>query len=118
VVSVEDSGISVIEVLPEFEEGLHRIELMKELEVVFVFDRSQGYDLLVHPRGDPRNPEMGVFCTHSPRRPNPLGLSRVMLLEREGRRLKVQGLDAWVGTPVLDVKGAPGKDFDWSCTDR
>ncbi len=116
--SVEDYGISVIEVYPEFEPGLYHIEQMAELDVMFVFDRSQGYEFLVHPRGDPVNPEMGVFCTRSPRRPNPLGLSRVRLLERKGRFLRVQGLDALVDTPVLDIKGVPGKSFDWRRTDR
>jgi tRNA-Thr(GGU) m(6)t(6)A37 methyltransferase TsaA len=118
VTSVEDYGISEIEVLPEFEEGLYHIEQMKELDVIFVFDRSEGFDPLVHPRGDPRNPKMGVFCTRSPRRPNPLGLSRVTLLERKGRVLRVQGLDALLGTPIVDVKGAPGKGFDWRKTGK
>ncbi|MCG7844434.1 MAG: tRNA (N6-threonylcarbamoyladenosine(37)-N6)-methyltransferase TrmO [Methanomassiliicoccales archaeon] len=117
-VKVEDYGISEIEVLPELEQGLFHIEQMAELDVIFSFDRSEGYDMLVHPRGDRANPRMGVFCTRSPRRPNPLGLSRVQLLERKGRTLRVQGLNAFLGTPILDIKGAPGKGFDWKTTDR
>src|SRR5918998_379418 len=46
----------------------------------------------------------GVFATRSPRRPNPLGLTVVRLLGREGRRLRVAGLDMLDGTPVLDLK--------------
>jgi tRNA-Thr(GGU) m(6)t(6)A37 methyltransferase TsaA len=118
VVKVEEYDISEIEVLPEFEQGLFRIEQMAELDVIFVFDRSEGYDMLVHPRGDRANPRMGVFCTRSPRRPNPVGLSRVRLLERKGRSLRVQGLGVFLGTPVLDIKGAPVKGFDWKATDR
>jgi len=58
----------------------------------------------VHPRGDPRNPLQGVFATRSPVRPNPIGLRVVALLERRGNVLRVRGLDAIDGTPVLDIK--------------
>jgi tRNA-Thr(GGU) m(6)t(6)A37 methyltransferase TsaA len=58
----------------------------------------------VHPRGDPRIPLQGVFATRSPVRPNPIGLKVVALLERRGNVLRVRGLDAIDGTPVLDLK--------------
>ena len=58
----------------------------------------------VHPRGDPRIPLQGVFATRSPVRPNPIGLRVVALLERRGNVLRVRGLDAVDGTPVLDLK--------------
>jgi tRNA (Thr-GGU) A37 N-methylase len=45
-----------------------------------------------------------VFATRSPRRPNPIGLTVVELLRREGARLHVRGLDMLDGTPVLDIK--------------
>jgi tRNA-Thr(GGU) m(6)t(6)A37 methyltransferase TsaA len=65
----------------------------------------------VHPRGNPENKLMGVFATRSPDRPNPIGKSTVRLLERRGNVLKVQGLDAINGTPVLDIKPyIPGYD--------
>jgi tRNA (adenine37-N6)-methyltransferase len=65
----------------------------------------------VHPRGNPENKLMGVFATRSPDRPNPIGKSTVRLLERRGNVLKVQGLDAIDGTPVLDIKPyIPGYD--------
>jgi tRNA (adenine37-N6)-methyltransferase len=65
----------------------------------------------VHPRGNPENKLMGVFATRSPDRPNPIGKSTVQLLERRGNVLKVQGLDAIDGTPVLDIKPyIPGYD--------
>ncbi len=67
--------------------------------------------LKVHPRGNPANKLMGVFATRSPDRPNPIGKSTVRLLERRGNVLKVQGLDAIDGTPVLDIKPyIPGYD--------
>jgi tRNA-Thr(GGU) m(6)t(6)A37 methyltransferase TsaA len=58
----------------------------------------------VHPRGNPQIPLQGVFATRSPVRPNPIGLRVVALLERRGNVLRVRGLDAIDGTPVLDLK--------------
>jgi tRNA (adenine37-N6)-methyltransferase len=55
-------------------------------------------------RGDPQEPLRGVFAVRSPRRPNPIGLTTVKLLHIEGNTLTVAGLDAWDGTPVLDIK--------------
>ena len=60
--------------------------------------------LKVRPRGNPENKLMGVFATRSPDRPNPIGKSTVRLLGRRGNILKVKGLDAIDGTPVLDIK--------------
>jgi len=112
-VSSVEGDVSEIEVFPEFSEGLYRIELLKELDILFVFDRSEGYDLHVHPRGDPDIPLTGLFGTRSPRRPSPIGLTRVTLLERNGNVLRVSGLDAFVDTPVADIKGVMGKGFSW-----
>ena len=112
VISVEGE-VSEIEVLPEFSDGLYRIELLTELDILFIFDRSQGYDLKVHPKGDVSIPLAGLFGTRSPRRPSPIGLTRVTLLERNGNVLKVKGLDALLGTPVADIKGVMGKGFSW-----
>ena len=91
-----------IEVLPEFEEGLLDVEGFSHLFVIWVFDRAGGFELVGVPPTDTR--PHGVFATRSPRRPNPLGLTVVRLLGREGRRLRVAGLDMLDGTPVLDLK--------------
>lgn len=65
----------------------------------------------VHPRGNPETKLMGVFATRSPDRPNPIGKSTVRLLERRKNVLKVRGLDAIDGSPVLDIKPyIPGYD--------
>jgi tRNA-Thr(GGU) m(6)t(6)A37 methyltransferase TsaA len=65
----------------------------------------------VRPRGNPALELMGVFATRSPDRPNPIGKSTVRLLERKANVLKVEGLDAIDGTPVLDIKPyIPGYD--------
>jgi tRNA-Thr(GGU) m(6)t(6)A37 methyltransferase TsaA len=97
---------AVIEVLPEFEEGLYRIEEVQELFVFYIFDRSEGRALKVHPKGDPSLPLRGVFTTRSPDRPNRIGMTKVTLLRREGNRLHVKGLDALDGSPVIDIKPA------------
>ena len=91
-----------IEILPEFEEGLLDIEGFSHLFVIWVFDRAGEASLVGTPPTDDR--PHGVFATRSPRRPNPLGLTVVRLLGREGGRLRVAGLDMLDGTPVLDVK--------------
>lgn len=65
----------------------------------------------VHPKGNPGREPMGVFATRSPDRPNPIGKCIVRLLGRKDNVLKVKGLDAIDGTPVLDIKPyIPGYD--------
>jgi tRNA-Thr(GGU) m(6)t(6)A37 methyltransferase TsaA len=58
----------------------------------------------VHPRDDESRPRRGVFATRSPHRPNPISLHTVELLEVRGNVLRVRGMDAVDGTPVLDIK--------------
>ena len=60
--------------------------------------------LKTHPRGRIDLPLLGVFATRSPLRPNPIGLTIVELLGRKGTVLTIRGLDAFDGTPVIDVK--------------
>jgi tRNA-Thr(GGU) m(6)t(6)A37 methyltransferase TsaA len=74
--------------------------------VIFSFHRSEGYNLLQHPRGDRNRPLQGVFALRSPNRPNPTGVTQVELCALEGNVLTVCGLDAINGTPVLDLKPA------------
>ena len=92
----------VIEIEAQFEAGLYDIEGFSHLFVVWVFDRSEGFELLGTPPIDDR--PHGVFATRSPRRPNPIGLTVVELLGRGGRRLHVRGVDMLDGTPILDLK--------------
>ena len=96
----EEEG--TLEILPEFEEGLRDIEGFSHLFVLWVFDQSRGYELIGTPPCDTQL--HGVFATRSPRRPNPIGLTVVRLVSREGNRLRVQGVDMLEGTPILDVK--------------
>lgn len=92
----------VLEIEPRLEPGLLDIEGFSHLYVIWVFDRSEGYSLTGTPPADTR--EHGVFATRSPRRPNPIGLTVVRLLRREGARLHVRGVDMLDGTPILDLK--------------
>lgn len=92
----------VLEIRPELEAGLKDIEGFSHLYIVWVFDRSQGTVLEVTPPTDQR--PHGVFATRSPTRPNPIGLTVVELLSREGTALRVRGIDMLDGTPVLDIK--------------
>ena len=91
-----------LEILPEFEPGLADIEGFSHLFVLWEFDRSTDFDLTASPPCDDRS--HGVFATRSPRRPNPIGLTVVVLLRREGRTLHVRGVDMLDGTPILDIK--------------
>jgi tRNA-Thr(GGU) m(6)t(6)A37 methyltransferase TsaA len=92
----------ILEIAPEFEAGLTDIEGFSHLFVLWVLDRSDGFELTGIPPTDDR--PHGVFATSSPYRPNPIGLTVVELLRRDGRRLHVRGVDMLDGTPILDIK--------------
>ncbi len=92
----------ILEIRSDLEPGLADIEGFSHLIVIWVFDRSPGYELAGTPPTDDR--PHGVFATRSPRRPNPIGLTVVELLSRQGSALRVRGLDMLDGTPVLDIK--------------
>lgn len=98
------SAESRIIINPALVEGLSGLQPGQQLMVIFHFDRSDGFDLLQHPRGDQSSPKRGVFALRSPRRPNPIGVTEVQLTSIEGNILTVRGLDAINGTPVLDLK--------------
>ena len=92
----------VLEIAAEFEPGLADIEGFSHLYVLWVFDRADPPTLTSTPPTDDRS--HGVFATRSPQRPNAIGLTVVRLLGRDGRRLRVRGVDMFDGTPILDVK--------------
>lgn len=91
-----------VEVDPRFEEGLAGIERYSHLVLLFAFDRARTAHLTVTPPHD--GVTRGVFATRSPSRPNPIGMSVVRLLRREGRVLHVVDVDLLDGTPILDIK--------------
>jgi tRNA-Thr(GGU) m(6)t(6)A37 methyltransferase TsaA len=95
---------SRVVVAPEFVEGLTGLKAGQRVMVVFHFHLAQSYALLQHPRGDRSRAKTGVFTLHTPYRPNPIGVTVVDLLSVEGNVLRVRGLDALNGTPILDIK--------------
>jgi len=92
----------ILDILPQYEAGLTDIEGFSHLIVLWVFDRAGGFELLGTPPSD--NRPHGVFATRSPRRPNPIGLTIVELIRRDGCQLHVRGVDMLDGTPILDLK--------------
>ncbi len=100
---------SVVEIYPEWADGLVGIEEFTHLVVVLYMDRvkplSQHEPIQHRVESLHGMAEVGMFSTRTPRRPNPIGLCYPRLLQREGNVLHVLGLDAWSGTPVLDIKG-------------
>ncbi|WP_376789251.1 tRNA (N6-threonylcarbamoyladenosine(37)-N6)-methyltransferase TrmO [Thermoflexus sp.] len=95
---------------PAFVEGLEGLQPGDGLMVIYVLDRVKEIRLKVHPRGDPTQPMKGVFATRSPYRPNPIGLTGVRVVAIEGHIVRVRGLDALDGSPILDLKIASDLD--------
>jgi tRNA (adenine37-N6)-methyltransferase len=88
-------------------EAVAGLEGFSHLEVVFVFDRVPHAKIergARRPRNNPDWPLVGVFAQRGKNRPNRLGVSRCRLLGVDGLDLRVGGLDAVAGTPVLDIK--------------
>ncbi len=92
-----------IEIFPEFEAGLESIDGLSHLILIYVFHQAlNSPDLMVKPFLDDQ--QHGVFATRFYRRPNPIGISIVQLIERTGPLLKILNVDMLDGTPLLDIK--------------
>jgi tRNA-Thr(GGU) m(6)t(6)A37 methyltransferase TsaA len=98
----QGGGISEIEVLKGYEEGLKDIESFSHLHVIYWLHESIGFTLSVKTPWD--SEEHGLFATRSPHRPNPIGYSVVEVVERKGNVIRVRGLDAIEGTKIIDIK--------------
>jgi tRNA-Thr(GGU) m(6)t(6)A37 methyltransferase TsaA len=87
-------------------EGLEGLAEFSHIVVLFWLDRPRETQipLKVHPEAKEEMPLVGLFATRTPHRPNPIGMTTVQLLRVEGDTLQVRGLDAFDGTPVLDIK--------------
>lgn len=97
------SAYGEIAVFPQFEQGLEGIEGLSHLILIYVFHQAiNSTDLMVTPFLDDK--PHGVFATRYFRRPNPIGISIVQLIERTGLVLKIQSVDMLDGTPLLDIK--------------
>ncbi|NND22136.1 MAG: tRNA (N6-threonylcarbamoyladenosine(37)-N6)-methyltransferase TrmO [Silicimonas sp.] len=91
-----------IAVDPEWADALDGIERFEVIEVLYWLDKSRRDLVSQSPKSDGRT--SGTFALRSPVRPNPIGLSRVRLIGREGSDLIVRGLDCLDGTPLIDLK--------------
>ena len=89
---------------PDVREGIRDLEVGAAVFVLTWLHRARRDELATRPGDDPTSPELGVFSTRSPARPNPIGLHRVTILEIEDSRIRVQPLEAINGTPLLDIK--------------
>jgi tRNA-Thr(GGU) m(6)t(6)A37 methyltransferase TsaA len=89
---------------PAVSAGIRDLQPGTELIVLTWLDRSRRDVLVTRPGDDPRSPPLGVFSTRSPDRPNPIGLHRVEVIEVDGLRVLVHGLEALDRTPLADVK--------------
>jgi tRNA-Thr(GGU) m(6)t(6)A37 methyltransferase TsaA len=95
-------AIGMVEVNPEFIDGLQDLEGFSHIFLLYAFHNSTSYSLRIKPFLD--NQERGLFATRYPSRPNPIGLSIVRLLSRQDNALTVEGVDVLDGTPLLDIK--------------
>ena len=113
---IEDWRTVTSEIIIEenLKEALSRIDEYSHIIVIYWMHKlppSQRSIIKVHPKANQNLPLVGVFASRSPARPNPIGVTTVKLLERRDNVLKVTGLDAINGTPVLDIKPyIPGDD--------
>lgn len=103
-----DQETTVIRLSDEFDgSALWGLDAFSHVEVVYAFHRVDADDVEVgarHPRGNPDWPEVGIFAQRGKNRPNRLGATTCIVLGVEGRTIKVRGLDAIDGTPVIDIK--------------
>ena len=97
-----------IEIFNAYSDALLGLEGFSHIQVFFWFHENDEADkrkvLQVHPRKDKKNPLSGVFATHSPLRPNLIGLTICKVKSIQERRIEVEDIDAFDGTPVIDIK--------------
>jgi tRNA-Thr(GGU) m(6)t(6)A37 methyltransferase TsaA len=97
-----------IEIWDEFADGLLGLDGFSHIFVLFWFHQNdtpqKRQTLQVHPRKDPSNPLTGVFATHSPQRPNLIGLTMCRILSIGNNKIEIEDIDAFDGSPVIDIK--------------
>ena len=105
---VKEAGKTFIVLDKKYQPGLLRLEKYSHVTVVYWFDKNDTPEkraiLQVHPRGDQNNPLTGVFATHSPVRPNLIAISRCEIISVKENIIQVKDIDAFDGSPVLDLK--------------
>lgn len=105
---VKEEGRSFIVLDKKYELGLLGMDRFPSVTVIYWFDRNDTPKkrsiLQVHPRGNKKNPLRGVFATHSPVRPNLIGVSRCRIISVKNNIIEVEDIDAFPGSPVIDLK--------------
>ncbi len=96
--------ISEIIVDEKFTEALNGIEDYSHVIIVYWMDKVKEKVITHRPQGNPKVPIVGIFSCRCPQRPNPIGITTVKLVEREGNKIKVKGLDILDNTPIIDIK--------------
>jgi tRNA-Thr(GGU) m(6)t(6)A37 methyltransferase TsaA len=91
-----------VEIFSEYAEGPLDLDGFSLVILIYAFHRSGSYDLKIIPFLDIK--VRGVFATRAPKRPNPIGLSVVRLIEVQGRMLIIEDIDILDGTPLLDIQ--------------
>lgn len=108
----KSDGKTTIVLDKKYQPGLLGIEKKREIWVIWWFDRNDTPEdraiLQVHPRADRKNPLTGVFATRSPVRPNLIALSRCKIISVKDNVIEIDEIDAFPGTPVLDIKRVIG----------
>jgi tRNA-Thr(GGU) m(6)t(6)A37 methyltransferase TsaA len=89
---------------PEVREGIRDLQVGSDILVLTWLHQARRDELATRPGDDPTGPELGVFSTRSPARPNPVGLHRVTIIASEEGKLHARPLEAINGTPVIDIK--------------
>lgn len=115
IVSRTSEAESILAFQLEFVDGLLGITEGDTLQVLYWMHQLPASDrsrLQAHPRGDTTRPRRGVFALRSPMRPNPIGVTIVVVKHIMGNQITVTGLDALDGSPILDIKaGQPPKEI-------
>lgn len=111
----KQGGRTMIVLDKKYQDGLLGLDQWSHVQVIWWFDKNDTPQkravLQVHPRGNPQNPLTGVFACRAPVRPNLVALSLCKIVSIKGNMIEVEKLDAFEGTPILDLKPyAPGQD--------
>ncbi len=97
-----------IEIFEKYKDALLGLDGFSHIVVFFWFHRNdipeKRKGLQVHPRKDPQNPLTGVFATHSPQRPNLIGLTVCKIISIHEDSIDIEDIDAFDGSPVIDIK--------------
>ena len=96
--------VSEIVVEEKFTDALNGIEDYSHVIIVYWMDKVKDYVITHRPQGNPDVPIVGIFSCRCPQRPNPIAITTVKLVDHNGNRIKVKGLDILDGTPIIDIK--------------